>query len=212
MPNSKSLTAAAPLNAQRHPGGVHLALAAQTELRLVELLAHLDEEPGDDVPSAMARHVHLQRSTNHYATVSHLKDIRVYHVNPLTDDNGGPIDTPHVGPKDRLCVLFNAQSGRWEVCLPRPLVRFELDEEITPGGSAFATEVIWNGSDYVAEGQPMVVFDAIGMFHSDSPCRGIAGWWCDSERWEIIQLDPSCVSSSSSSVCHSSSSSSSYSS
>ena len=191
-------TVASPLQMHRHDGGVHWSLAALPELRLFELQSDLaigtTDSITDDVPSATARHVHYRRSTNKYNETTHLDDVTVYDVTVMRDAGGNPIKTPSVGTGDRVCAHFNAQSGRWEMCPPRPLIRFELNTTLVIGGSAAGTELIYSGGTWVATGAVLVVNDAINMFASAPPCRGIAGYWSDSKLWEIIQLDPTCGS------------------
>ncbi|MCH8923733.1 MAG: hypothetical protein IIA67_11385 [Planctomycetes bacterium] len=189
-------TVASPLQMQRHGGGVHWSLAALPEFRLFELQADLaigtTDAVTDDVPSALARHVHYRRSSNTYSETTHLDDVTVYDVGVMRDAGGIPIKTPSVGEGDRVWATFNAQSGRWEICPPRPLIRFELNSTLVIGGSASVTELLYNGSVWLPAGANLVVNDALNMFASAPPCRGIAGYWSDSKLWEIIQLDPTC--------------------
>jgi len=198
-----STTVASPLQMQHHDGGVHWSLAALPETRLFELKTDLaigsTDSVSDDVPSATARHVHYRRSNNTYGETTHLKDVTLYDVAVLRDTGGNPIKTPSLGTGDRVWALFNAQSGRWEMFPPRPLIRFALNATLVLGGSASATELIYNGSTWQATGATLTVNDALGMFASAAPCHGIAGYWSDSSLWEIIQLDPTCEPSSSSS-------------
>jgi hypothetical protein len=201
-----SLSADPPIRIHRHPGGMHVSLANLPKLWLFELTAALavgttDSQP-DDVPSAAADHVHYLRDSNEYDSTDDIGSVTLYDVGVLRDGTNAPIKTPSVGTGDRVWATFNEQSGRWEICPPRPLIRFELDTPLTEGGSATVTELIWTGSDWTAVGATLTVYDALNMFASTSPCRGIAGYWSDSMRWEVIQLDPDCccsVSSSSSS-------------
>ena len=60
---------------------------------------------------------------------------------------------------------------------------FELIEPLQAEGSASARLLVWNGSRYVPEGNPIAVFDFVGS-HGMPGDRGYCFMSSRSRRWE----------------------------
>lgn len=155
----------------------------------------------DDALSAAARIVMYLRADNTYDAPAGQPEITVYYSIGRRDGNGTPIGPPPLANGERGWAYFNAQSGRWELVeRDRGPWRFELAASLSPGGSASAELVAWNGSTWATTGESIAVYDSLDMFGGDAGARGLAIWSADSQRWEIIQID-SCECSAAEPTC-----------
>lgn len=71
-----------------------------------------------------------------------------------------------------------------------PVIRFELKEELGPGGETVAKMLRWDPAteDYV-EGHYVTVVDYLGVFVGQSGDRGYARWWPDRKAYEIFLME-----------------------
>lgn len=69
-------------------------------------------------------------------------------------------------------------------------VRFELQEELTIGGTAAAKTMVWSEAavEYVVTDHEIEVVDALQMFAGQALSRGYATWWGDRRGYEVDQL------------------------
>ncbi len=199
-----AISVAPPLVMSRTAAGTHLSAIVPPCLMLVELTGAMSvgETGGvdDDAWSGSARIVAYQRADNAYAASTEQADITLYY-SLGRQDGGVPVGPPPLAMGERAWVFFNAQSGRWELVeRDRGPWRFELTGSLTPGGSAAAELVAWNGSAWAATGEAITVYDSLDMFGGAAGARGLVFWRADSERWEIAQID-SCECSSAELTC-----------
>ncbi len=66
------------------------------------------------------------------------------------------------------------------------LLRVELSEALSQGGSADATIVEWNGSAWVATGGTVTIYDSLNRFSGTTGDRYWVVLGADSARWEIV--------------------------
>lgn len=173
--------------------GVHLAASERPCLVLVELTSAMAVGAtggvDDDVRSATARVVHYSRADNAYAVDTDVRTIVLYDTLARHDGSGDLIGPAALRSGDRAWVYFNAQSARWELTrYPVETMRFELTAGLSPGGSAAAVTVEWNGSSYAATSTAITVYDALNAFTAGSGSRGLAVYHADVGRWEVTQL------------------------
>jgi hypothetical protein len=155
----------------------------------------------DDAVSGTARIVSYSRTDNNYVAPAGQPTFAVYYSVGPRDGGGAPIGPAPLAVGDRGWAFFNAQSGRWELVeRDRGPWRFELTGALTPGGSATAELVEWNGSAWVTTGQTISVYDSLEMFGGGAGARGLVFWRGDSQRWEIAQVD-SCECSAAEPTC-----------
>jgi hypothetical protein len=180
------------------PGGVHVATSSRPCLELFELTGNLTVHQSggvdDDAFSVTAKPIHYNRGSNDYAGRDDLAEVTLYDVLARHDGSNNSLGPPPLAEGDRTWAYFNSQSGRWELLrYPLTLARFELDATLATGGGAAATAVLWNGTDWTASGTSLVVYDSLEMFASAAGGRGVAAFFPDAGRWEILQLenDPS---------------------
>lgn len=201
---SVAISVAAPLVMSRTAAGTHLGANVPACMALVELTGAMARGAtggvDDDALSGTARVVTYQRAGNAYSASTEQADVTVYYS--LGRHAGGvPVGPPPLTLGDRGWVFFNAQSGRWELVeRDRGPWRFKLTGTLTPGGSATAELVAWNGSAWVPTGETITIYDSLDMFGGVAGARGLVFWCADSARWEIAQID-SCECASAELTC-----------
>lgn len=166
--NNAALSVAAPLVMSRSAAGTLLTANVPACMALVEITGAMarGETSGvdDDALSGTARVVTYQRSGNVYDASTEHADITVFY-SIGRQAGGAPVGPPPLSTGDRGWVFFNAQSGRWELVeRDRGPWRFELTGTLTPGGSATAELVAWNGSAWVPSGETITIYDSLEMF------------------------------------------------
>jgi len=183
----------------------------------------------DDIPSAAANPIWYFDSggsppVNAYQDASgYTRSTRVYHVSAFPGDRrdqivaleegqAGELGIPRYGPGDRVYAEFNHQSGRWEIIGPAEDVwRFELKTALVPNGNrdvpstADAYLVIYDAGQgrYVKTDLEFPVADFLDTWDAEPGCRGYAKRMADSHAsvgWEVLMLETSLQSSSSSGV------------
>lgn len=85
----------------------------------------------------------------------------------------------------------NGDSGRWELLpLFEEFWRFELQEELEPGGYASAKLVLWTGSDWNVVDLTFTVRDSLESLAAPIPVetRGFAKYFADSDEWEVVSI------------------------
>jgi len=181
----------------------------------------------DDVPSAAADPIWYFDSggsppANEYQDASgYTRSTRLYHVAAfpgdqrgqivvLEDGQPGELGIPRYSTGDRVYAEFNQQSGRWEILGPAEDVwRFELKTALVPNGdrdvpsTADAYLVIYDAAQgrYVKTNVEFPIADFLDTWDADPGCRGYAKRMADSHAsvgWEVLMLDTSLQSSSSS--------------
>jgi hypothetical protein len=200
-----AISVAPPLVLSRTAAGAHLSANVPPCMALVEMTGAMSvgQTGGsdDDSLSGTARIVTYLRSDNTYQAPSGQPEITVYYSIGRRDGGGTPVGPPPLASGDRGWAFFNAQSGRWELVeRDRGPWRFELTASLSPGGSAAAELVAWNGSTWEATGEAVTVYDSLDMFGGDDGAWGLAIWCADSQRFEVIQID-SCECSSAELTC-----------
>ncbi|MEX2187515.1 MAG: hypothetical protein WD875_12005 [Pirellulales bacterium] len=200
-----TISVAPPLVLSRTASGAHLSANVPPCMTLVEMIGAMSvgQTGGvdDDAISGAARMVTYSRTDNAYDAPAGQPEITVYHSLGRRDGGGTPIGPPPLAIGERGWAFFNAQSGRWELVeRDRGPWRFELTGTLSPGGSATAELVAWNGSAWATTGDSITVYDSLAMFGGGAGARGLIVWSADSQRWEIIQID-SCECSSAELTC-----------
>ncbi len=91
---------------------------------------------------------------------------------------------PNEPPRD------NRQPKAWGGSANGVRIRFELLEELTPGGSALAAVRIFDRvtNAYKTTEMQRTVYDAEGMYYGQPGDVGRAEWCPDARRWEIYEL------------------------
>ncbi len=87
---------------------------------------------------------------------------------------------------DRVWATF--VNGRWDIISQADRVwRFELKDELTPGGNATAFLLDKDGNEDTS--QEFEVYDQVfGDMRSPVGAKGYAKFFADSERWEILDV------------------------
>ncbi len=200
-----AISVAPPLVLLRTATGAHLSANVPPCMTLVEMTGAMavGQTGGvdDDALSGTARFVTYLRSDNAYDAPAGQPEITVYHSLGRRNGSGTPIGPPPLAAGERGWAFFNAQSGRWELVeRDGGPWRFELSAALSPGGSATAELVAWNGSAWATTGESIAVYDSLDMFGGDAGARGLIVWSADSQRWEVTQID-SCECSSAELTC-----------
>jgi hypothetical protein len=189
------LVPAPPLEASQAPGVIHLAAPPRPCLLLVELTEdfQIRQTSGvdDDAASAAAQPVHYRRTGNEYFADGDVGTVLVYDVLARRDGSGDPLGPPLLRQGDRAWAYANAHSGRWELtCYPGPVRRFQLSANLAPGASASAAMVAWTGTTWATTGTTFTVYDSLGCLEGLSGAPGVAIYWADSNRWEVVAVCP----------------------
>jgi hypothetical protein len=170
------LTASAPLQVTRHGGGVHISLAKQPSLELVELDEDVDADQTDKTGNLLD--FDPDESGDKWID---------------TDEDIGLIADPQHAPRlqgERYVCWFHPDAG---VYLPLPGVQWHLavlDEDLPPGGSADATvyRVNSSGGEEAVSG---MTINVQGWWLADVGHAGervLALQHLQSRRWYAVQL------------------------
>ena len=170
------LTAAAPLQITRHAGGIHVSLARQPSLELVELDENVDIDDSDKTANLL--------DFDPDATSDPWTDTEL-DISLVTD----PQQAPYLKGERHLC-WFHPDAGKY---LPVPGVQWHLailDEDLTPSGSAEATvyRVNDSGAEEAVAGITVTVY---GWWLADTIQAGkrvMAMQHLQSRRWYAVQL------------------------
>jgi hypothetical protein len=109
------------------------------------------------------------------------------------------------GDHDWVWCLFDEQESRWQIMGGyEDHWRFTLLENLTACGSALAQLRLWTGAGWSSVGLMFVVYDSVGLrkiweASSDSipaGACGIAKYFADSEKWEIVTIGDCCPAES----------------
>ena len=81
------------------------------------------------------------------------------------------------------------RQGHYQHFLSTPMRRrFKLTATLTTGGSATCRWLKWNGSAWVVMSSSGTVYDANSDFFGLTDDFGVAEWFPESQRWEVVFL------------------------
>jgi hypothetical protein len=183
------------------PPGVQIGL-----FQLTEAMQWPDSNPyssgdGDTPYAENCKRVWFLPADDEYGNTDSSKSETLYHPTAFRESvNDVAIGHSPFASGQRCFALYNAQSGRWEIISPPVDVwRFELKDDLAPGGNATAYLLPWGGASYGEDTDiEFEVYDPLTMYRgrarSTSPSaagsQGYAKYMPDRGVWEIVSMQP----------------------